>query len=86
MITVGSRYRILPDRCARGAMVLDAETGAIQRPARGQDLAAFYYSLVGRGRIGESQALLAEVMAGNMPVARMLLSLSGQDVASQAAA
>lgn len=71
MMNSKSRYHILPDRCARGAMVFDAETGAIQYPDCGQDLAAFYYYLVGRGRIDESQGLLAEVMAGNLPISRM---------------
>jgi hypothetical protein len=71
MMKLKSRYHILPERCARGAMVFDAETGAIQYPNCGQDLAAFYYYLVGRGRIDESQGLLADVMAGNLPISRM---------------
>lgn len=67
-----SRYHILHGDRAGSAIVFDAETGAVQRPACGQDLSALYHYLVGRGRIDESQALLAESMAGAMPITRML--------------
>ncbi len=70
MLTLNSRYHILPDH--QGAMVFDTETGTVQHPACWQDLVAFYHYLVGRGRVEESQALLADAMAGNMPITRML--------------
>lgn len=79
MMKLKSRYHILPDRCARGAMVFDAETGAIRYPNCGQDLAAFYYYLVGRGRIDESQGLLADVMADRLPISRMRAFMSHRD-------
>jgi hypothetical protein len=67
-----SRYHILHGDRTDSAIVFDAETGAVQRPACWQDLSAFYHYLVGRGRIDESQALLAESMAGTLPITRML--------------
>lgn len=79
MMKLKSRYHILPDRSASGAMVFDAQTGAIQYPACGQDLAALYYYLMGRGRTDESQGLLADVMAGKMPVSRMRALISRRD-------
>jgi hypothetical protein len=84
MMTLKSRYHILPDSRA-GAMVLDTETGAVQYPTCWQDLSAFYHYLVGRGRVDESQTLLAEAMAGNMPITRMLSFMSrGGNVPSRA--
>lgn len=83
MTTLTSRYHILQGGCGTGAMVFDAVTGAMQQPACWQDLSAFYHYLVGRGRMGESQALLADAMAGQMPITRMLsratCAVTGQD-------
>ncbi len=84
MMTLKGRYHILSDGRAGGAMVLDTETGAVQYPACWQDLSAFYHYLVGRGRVDESQTLLAEAMAGNMPITRMLSFISRGNVFGQA--
>lgn len=72
MTTLTSRFHILQGHDAGRAMLFDAETGAVQHPSCWQDLCAFYHYLVGRGRIDESQALLADAMAGHMPITRML--------------
>lgn len=79
MISMKERYHILPDRSAGGAMVFDAETGAVQYPACWQDLVALYHYLVGRGRIDESQKLLAESMAGGKPISNMVAFMSRRD-------
>jgi hypothetical protein len=76
MNALTSRYHILQEPSADGAMVFDTETGATQHPACWQDLSAFYHYLVGRGRMGEAQALLAESLAGQMPITRMLSRVS----------
>lgn len=82
MTTPTSRYHILQGACSDGAMVFDAKTGAVQRPACWQDLSAFYHYLVGRGRMDESQALLADAMAGQMPITRMVSrAVTGHDPA-----
>lgn len=76
MMSMNERYHILPDCRAGGAMVYDAETGAVQYPACWQDLTALYHYLVGRGRIDESQKLLAESMAGAKPITAMVERMS----------
>ncbi len=77
-MSMNERYHILPDRSA-GAMVFDTETGAVQYPTCWQDLTAFYHYLVGRGRIDESQKLLAESMAGAKPITRLVTCMSRRD-------
>jgi len=69
-----ARYHVIPDGMGNGVMIFDSQTGAIQRPACWQDLAAYYYYLVGRGQIDQSQKLLAESMTGDKPITRMLMS------------
>ncbi len=75
-MSMKDRYHILPDRSAGGAMVFDSETGAVQYPNCWQDLNALYHYLVGRGRLGESQELLAESMAGAKPITTMVECMS----------
>jgi hypothetical protein len=70
-----ARYHVIPDRAGNGVLIFDSHTGAIQSPECWQDLAAYYHYLVGRGRIDESQKLLAECMAGNKPITNMLMSV-----------
>jgi hypothetical protein len=70
-----TRYHVIPDKVS-GVMIFDSETGAVQYPICWQDLAAYYYYLVERGRIDESQKLLAESMAGNKPITNMVGSVS----------
>lgn len=81
MISIKDRYHILPDRNAGGAMVFDAETGAIQYPTCWQDLSAFYHYLVGRGRVDEAQKLLAESMVGSKPITKMVTFMSRPEAA-----
>jgi hypothetical protein len=69
------RYHVIPDVCGDRVLVFDAQTGALQSPECWQDLAAYYAYLVGRGRIKESQELLAESIGGNKPITRMLKSV-----------
>lgn len=76
MMSIKERYHILPDRGAESVMVFDAETGAVQYPACWQDLSALYHYLVDRGRIAESQRLLADSMAGAKPITNMLAYMS----------
>lgn len=71
-----ARYNIIVSKDCGGVLIFDAETGAIQRPVCWQDLVAYYNYLMGLGRIGESQKLLAESMAGNKPITKMLEFLS----------
>ncbi len=82
MISMNERFHILPaDRSAGGAMVYDAETGAVQYPSCWQDLVALYHYLVGRGRINDSQKLLEESMAGAKPITNMVACMSRRDAA-----
>ena len=66
------RYHVLPDQSGQGVIILDAHTGRIQYPICWQDLTAYYHYLVGRGHIDEAQQLLADSMAGNKPITRMI--------------
>jgi hypothetical protein len=67
-----TRYHVLPGKDGSTVLIFDSHTGAIQYPACWQDLAAYYNYLLGRGRIAESQKLLADCMAGNKPISAML--------------
>jgi hypothetical protein len=69
---MNARYYLIPVKIGNGIMIFDSETGAIQYPACWQDLAAYYHYLAQRGRIEESQKLLAESMAGEKPITHML--------------
>ncbi len=80
-MSMKTRYHVIPDKFGNGVTILDSETGVIQYPACWQDLAAYYYYLVERGRIDESQKLLAESMAGNKPMTNMLAAMSGSQSA-----
>jgi hypothetical protein len=75
-MSTSTRYHVIPDKGGNGVIIFDSETGAIQYPACWQDLAAYYYYLVERGRIEESQKLLADSMAGNKPITSMVTALS----------
>jgi hypothetical protein len=70
------RYHVIPDKGCKGVMIFDSKTGTVQYPVCWQDLAAYYYYLVGRGRVDESQILLYEIMAGNKPITKMLQCMS----------
>lgn len=70
-------YRILSDTQTNNVLILDVETGKIQHPVCWQDLLAYYNYLMGRGRVDESQMLLAESIAGNKPITKMLEHTSG---------
>jgi hypothetical protein len=74
------RYHVIPDKVCKGVMIFDSKTGAVQYPACWQDLAAYYYYLVGRGRVDESQNLLYEIMAGNKPITKMLECMSNIEI------
>lgn len=76
-MNINARYNIIPSEDYAGVKIFDSETGAIQVPVCWQDLVAYYNYLVGLGRIDESQKLLAESMAGNKPITKMLEFLSG---------
>ncbi|HEY5994509.1 MAG TPA: hypothetical protein VIU46_07920 [Gallionellaceae bacterium] len=78
-MSMKERYHILPDRGAGNLMVFDSETGAVQYPACWQDLSALYHYLVGRGRIVESQKLLADSMAGAKPITNLVTRMSRGD-------
>lgn len=71
-MSMSARYHVLPDENYEGVLIFDAETSAIQHPVCWQDLVAYYNYLVGLGRIEESQKLLADSMAGNKPITKML--------------
>lgn len=75
------RYHVIHDGVGNGVLVFDSKTGAVQRPECWQDLAAYYSYLVGRGDIYESQNLLAECMAGNKPITKMLMSVAPSELA-----
>jgi hypothetical protein len=70
------RYHVIPGGSNNGVLIFDSHTGAIQHPVCWQDLAAYYSYLVGRGQIEASQKLLAECMAGNKPITKMLEHVS----------
>jgi hypothetical protein len=76
VIRVNIRYYVIPEKNGQGVMIFDSETGAIQYPVCWQDIAAYYYYLVARGRIDESQNLLAESMAGRKPITNMVGAVS----------
>lgn len=76
MMSIKERYHILPDRGDSSVMVFDSETGAVQYPACWQDLSALYHYLVDRGRIAESQKLLADCMEGAKPITNLLARMS----------
>lgn len=76
MMSMDERYHVIPDRDGHGVMIYDAETGVTQNPVCWQDIAAFYFYLVDRGRIAESQNLLAESMAGHKPITSMVVAMS----------
>lgn len=77
------RYHVLPDKSTGSVLIFDAETGAIQYPACWQDLAALYHYLVDRGRIAESQKLLADCMAGAKPITNLLTFVSRSGAAGR---
>lgn len=70
------RYHVIPDRAGQGVLIYDAEKGIVQHPVCWQDIAAYYFYLVDRGRIDESQNLLAESMAGHKPITSMVVGMS----------
>lgn len=76
---MNARYHILPDKHHEGVLIFDAQTRAIQHPVCWQDLVAYYNYLVGLGRIEESQKLLADSMAGNKPITKMIEFLAQQN-------
>ncbi len=69
------RYHIIPNKTGAGIMIFDADTGHVQYPICWQDLCAYYHYLVDRGHTEEAQRLLAESMAGNKPITRMIVTL-----------
>lgn len=68
------RYHVIVDN--RNVLIFDSETGEVQHPACWQDISAYYNYLVDRGRIEESQNLLAESMAGRKPITSMVTGMS----------
>ena len=70
------RYHVIPDQAGQGVLIYDAETGVVQHPVCWQDIAAYYFYLVDRGRMVESQNLLAESMAGHKPITNMVVTMS----------
>ena len=66
------RYHVLPNKTGDGVLILDTHTGSVQFPICWQDLNAYYHYLVDTGHIDEAQQLLAESMAGNKPITRMI--------------
>ena len=76
MMSMRERYHILPDRGDGSVMVFDSETGAIQYPTCWQDLSALYHYLADRGRVAESQKLLADSMEGAKPITSLLARIS----------
>ena len=69
------RYHVIPDKVGNDVLIFDCQTGASLRPECWLDLAAYYNYLVGRGLIDQSQQLLAEAMAGNKPITKMLMGI-----------
>lgn len=76
------RYYVIPDCGGQGVVIFDSKTGTLQHPACWQDISAYYYYLVNRGRIDESQNLLAESMAGHKPITNMVGAMSKQPPSS----
>ncbi len=74
------RFHMLMSDTGSHEMVFDAETGRVQHPACWRDLSAYYHYLLGRGRKDEAQALLADSMAGNKPITRMVDGVSNKYV------
>lgn len=70
------RYHVIQDRVSHSVTIFDSETGDVQHPACWQDISAYYYYLVDRGRLDEAQNLLAESMAGHKPITSMVTSMS----------
>ncbi|HUW75784.1 MAG TPA: hypothetical protein VMV70_03815 [Gallionella sp.] len=68
------RYHVIPEDDGIHVKIFDSQTGAIQYPVCWQDLSAYYAYLVAKGRIEESQKLLADSMAGNKPITKMLVT------------
>ena len=77
-MNIYSRYKIIPNEQNGGGIIIDSETGTTQIPVCWQDLVAYYNYLVGLGRNDESQKLLAESIAGNKPISKMLEFVSSQ--------
>jgi len=75
-MSIELRYHVIPDRASHGVLIYDAGTGTVQHPVCWQDMAAYYFYLVDRGRIAESQNLLAESMAGHKPITSMVVGMS----------
>ena len=71
-MNMNTRYHVILDQEKKDVIIFDTETGAIQHPVCWQDLVAYYNYLVGQGRIEESQKLLAESIAGQKPITKML--------------
>ena len=71
------RYHVIPSTAGRGIFILDIETGAVQYPDCWRDISAYHNYLVDRGRILESQNLLADSMAGKKPITNMVLRTGG---------
>ncbi len=71
-----ARYKIIPNGDCGGIMIFDSETGTIQYPICWEDIVACYNRLVRQGRIGESQELLAESMAGNSQITKLVKFLA----------
>jgi len=78
MMSTNTRYHIISDEDFESIMIFDSETGNIQHPICWQDLVAYYKYLVGLGRIDESQKLLADSMAGNKPITKLVEFMSTQ--------
>jgi hypothetical protein len=69
------RYHVIPGKTGEGILIFDAHTGNVQYPVCWQDLSAYYHYLLSRGHAEEAQQLLAESMAGNKPITRMILTV-----------
>ena len=67
-----ARFHLLMDNELGKVMIFDALTGIVQYPSCWQDISAYYHYLVGRNRLDEAQALLAESMSGGKPMTRMV--------------
>jgi hypothetical protein len=73
------RYHVIHDKAGNGVLIFDCHTGATLRPECWLDLSAYYNYLVVRGHIEQSQQLLAEAMAGNKPITKMLSSAEAME-------
>jgi hypothetical protein len=74
------RYHVIRDNVGDGVLIFDGYTGANMRPDCWIDLSAYYNYLVARGQIDQSQQLLAEAMAGNRPITKMLSGADTMDI------